>query len=215
MLVVRTRPDPVAGQRELRSSTTLAGLPLTPIQTSSNDIRLFVPYVRDCQPRVLCRTVGAGTTDGISATEMAPTASVCRYCSWFASSWSTMHAPAGAAGTGLRALPRSTAVVHLYVPSRLGRSGLHPSCQHGAHLLPRWRDSRRGVSHQHHHGGPAARACVPMGTTAPACGAARSATVCGAGSRPYSGPILATRAHAGMQWQPIACRPRPCPHLSQ
>ena len=62
---------------------------------------------------------------------------------------------------------------------------------------------------------PAAWACVPVGTTAPACGAARSATVCGAGSRPYSGPILATRAHAGMQWQPIACRPRPCPHLSQ
>ena len=109
MLVVRTRPDPVAGQRELRSSTTLAGLPLTPIQTSSNDVRLFVPYVRDCQPRVLCRTVGAGTTDGISATEMAPTASVCRYCSWFASSWSTMHAPADPAGTGLHAPPRPTA----------------------------------------------------------------------------------------------------------
>ena len=52
MLVIRTRPDPVAGQRELRSSTTLAGLPLTPIQTSSNDVRLFVPYVRGCQPRV-------------------------------------------------------------------------------------------------------------------------------------------------------------------
>ena len=70
MLVVRTRPDSVAGQRELRSSTTLSGLPLTPIQTSSNDVRLFVPYVRDCQPRVLCQTVGAGTTDGISATEV-------------------------------------------------------------------------------------------------------------------------------------------------